>query len=178
MYGKIFESLFQGSMVGKGALWFAVWSYVIATQRPDREVGSQVHINPKLLAAILGEPEMAVREVVEELCAPDAESTTKDEDGRRLVRMGEFSYRVVNGAKYRAIRDEAMRRVQNREAQRKLREKAKAKWKLPKNGKPLPGEVAFVEAVNEGAIPLEQDRLVEESLPQAFHGWNVSGPIS
>jgi hypothetical protein len=29
MYGKIFESLYRGSMVGKGSPMFAVWGYVI-----------------------------------------------------------------------------------------------------------------------------------------------------
>lgn len=125
MYGKIFSSMFEGSMIGSGSPVFAVWSYVIANMMPDREVGTQVELNPKLLAFILGETEATVIGAIEKLCAPDNHSRTKEKDGRRLIRLGEFSYQVVNGAKYRDIRDEATRREQNRAAQERFRKKKK-----------------------------------------------------
>lgn len=125
MYGKIFESLYAGSMVGQGALMFAVWGYVIANMKPDKDVGAQVEINPRLLCAILGEEQADVASVVEKLCAPDPDSRTKDEEGRRLVRIGQFSYRVVNGPKYMSIRNEEARRAQTRQATERWREKAK-----------------------------------------------------
>lgn len=110
-------------MVGAGATVFALMSYVIARQVPDRTVGSQVELNPRLLAFILGEPEVEIVKAIEYLCAPDPESRSKAEGGRRLVKLGPYSYQVVNGAKYRAIRDAEARREQNREAQRRFREK-------------------------------------------------------
>lgn len=125
MFGKIFESVFEGSMVGAGSHVFAVWSFVIANQRPDRELGSQVDINPKLLAVVIGEKQERIQEAIDFLCQPDPESRTLGEGGRRLVRVGQFSYRVVNGAKYRKIRNEEERRVQNRDAQARYREKRK-----------------------------------------------------
>lgn len=157
MYGKIFESMFQGSMIGAGSHVFAVWAYVIANMRPDREVGAQVDLNPKLLGFILGEEEERVRGAIEYLCRPDGESRTPDEQGRRLVQMGEYAYRVVNGAKYRAIRDEETRRRQNREAKRRERER--------KRGHPLPGERAYVEALKRGDG--DGDSIVEANLPQS-----------
>ena len=110
-------------MIGAGAVVFAVWGYVIACQQPDRSVGSQVDLNPKLLAFIIGEPEEQVIKAIEYLCSPDEKSRTKEQDGRRLIRIGEFSYQVVNGKKYTDIRNEAERRVQNRESQQRFRDK-------------------------------------------------------
>lgn len=127
---------------------FAVMGYVIAKQVPDKSVGSQVSLNPKLLAAIIGEEEKAIEKAIEFLCSPDTKSTSKKEGGRRLVRLGEFDYQVVNGEKYRAIRDEDQRRQQNREAQSRFRAKNPQTNRKP--GTPLPGETAFVKGVEEG----------------------------
>lgn len=110
-------------MVGAGSTVFAVMGYVIAKQEPDRQVGSQVTLNPVLLKAILGDELEAVEKAIEFLCAPDPQSNSPDKDGRRLVKIGQFAYQVVNGAKYRAIRDEETRREQNREAKRRQRSK-------------------------------------------------------
>ena len=123
MYGKHFASMYEGSLYGSGAVVFAVWGYVIACQVPDREHGSVVTLNARKLADTLGEEVADVESAIEFLCRPDERSTTKEDEGRRLVKLGEFEYRVVNGAKYRAIRDEEERRRQSREAQRRLREK-------------------------------------------------------
>lgn len=139
MFGKHFGSMYEGSMIGAGAVVFAVMGYVIAKQVPDRKVGSQVALNPKLLAAILGEKEVEIEKAIEFLCAPDPNSRTKENGGRRLVRIGQFDYQVVNGAKYRAIRNEEVRREKNRESQARFRERHALK-----KGTPLPGEIAAV----------------------------------
>jgi hypothetical protein len=154
MYGKHFDSMYEGSMIGAGSVVFAVWGYVIANQKPDRVVGSQVDINTKLLAFILGESEKDVEKAVTFLCSPDSKSRSKAEDGRRLMRLGEFTYRVVNGAKYHAIRDEEARREQNREAKRRER---------LKNGTPLKGEDEYVRAVKSGD-DAAADRIVGRGL--------------
>lgn len=157
MFGKAFASMYEGSMVGAGSHVFAVWNYVIAKQEPDRVVGSQVRLNPKLLAAIIGDSEERMREAIEFLCAADPESTTKCKNGARLVRIGEFDYQVVNGAKYRAIRDDEERRRQNREAKRRER--------MSKgSGTPLPGEERFVEADADGDIA-RADEIASENIP-------------
>jgi len=161
MYGKHFASMYEGSMVGSGSHVFAVMGYVIAKQVPDREVGSQVTLNPVLLSAILGESQERVEEAITFLCAPDKRSQTPDQDGRRLVKIGQFDYQVVNGAKYRAIRDEEERRAQNREAKR--RERAK---KVAKNGTPQKGEVSAVKAEELGHTAVA-DRINEESQKSA-----------
>ena len=142
MYGKHFSSMYSGSMVGAGAIIFAVMGYVVANQKPDRQVGSQVELNPKLLAAILGEKEVDVVEAIGFLCAPDENSRTKVQDGRRLIQVGQFDYQVVNGKKYLEIRHEDDRREANRIN--------KAMGRARKKGLPLAGEASYLAALRAG----------------------------
>lgn len=116
---------------------FALMGYVIGNMKPDKTVGAQVTLNPVLLSTIFGEPESRVNEAINYLCSPDPKSTSPEEEGRRLIRVGQFAYRVVNGAKYTAIKNEEERREANRRRQERYREKKK----VPKN-KPLNGEIA------------------------------------
>ena len=114
-------------MVGAGASVFAVWGYVIAHMRADGKPGehkeAQVDLNPKLLAFILGETEEEMERVISLLCGPDPKSRTPDEEGRRLIKVGQYAYRVVNGAKYMDIRNAEDRREYFREAKRRERER-------------------------------------------------------
>ena len=128
MYGKHFASMYTGSMFGKKAVVFAVWGYVISNLRPNRRDGQcYVELNPALLASTFSDTEASILEAIEVLCAPDPASRTQVEDGRRLIRLddrpiaGPSQYRVVNGPKYRAIRDEEERREYLREAKRRSR---------------------------------------------------------
>src|SRR5689334_9730282 len=105
MYGKAFASMYTGSMVGSGAVVFAVWGYVIANMEPDKTVGMQVELNPRYLAGVFGEPAEAIALAIEKLCSPDPESRSKEQEGRRIIRIGQFAYQVVNGVYYREIRD-------------------------------------------------------------------------
>ncbi len=120
-FGKHYSSMYLGSMIGAGAVVFAVMGYVISNQVPNFEGDMIVELNPKLLGFILGEPPEDVASAITFLCSPDPGSRTKTEDGKRLLRDGEFSYVVVNGRQYRAMGDPARRREQNREAKRRER---------------------------------------------------------
>lgn len=139
-------------MIGRGSCFFAVWGYVISHMMPDREVGTQVELNPDLIAFVLGEAKGKVEQAIGEMCQPDIKSRTKELEGRKLVKLGEYSYRVVNGEKYRAIRDEEKRREQNRVAQEKFRKKEKKlKGDTGKvSGKYLTNEKRFIEAEESG----------------------------
>ena len=131
-------------MVGSGSPTFAVWSYVLANMKPDKFVGAQVELNPKLLAFLLGEKEEEVIKVVTKLCSPDQNSRSREQDGRRMVRLGEFTYQVVNGAKYRAIRSADERREYHRDYQRKRRGKVAQPDGKPGNMPNIPFEVPAV----------------------------------
>lgn len=143
-------------MFGAGAVVFAVMGYVIANQEPDRVVGSQVELNPKLLAAILGEPVKDVEKAIEFLSAPDKESRSKEEGGRRLVKIGQFAYRVVNGKKYLEILDRAERREYQRIKQ--------AEYRAKKNGKLGPGEALLSKMDEIGASPAQRERVENEIM--------------
>ena len=118
MYGKTFESMYDGSMIGTGLNVYGVWNYVIAKTR--RGV---IELNPKLLAFILGGDQAEIESAIEFLCSPDTKSRSKEEEGRRLVKEGEYQYRVVNWKLYDGIKSESDRREYNRVKQAEYRAK-------------------------------------------------------
>lgn len=154
MFGKHFASMYQGSMVGSGCHVFALMGYVIANMKPDEQVGAQVSLNPVLLATIFGEPLDRVTAAIDFLCAPDPHSTSPEEGGRRLVKVGQFDYRVVNGAKYLKIRNEEERREANRLRQQNWRKK---KEKTDR-------ERRYEEALQNGDTATA-DKIAAEGLP-------------
>lgn len=126
MFGKYFASTFTGSMVGAGADMFAVWGYVVANT-----IASQVELNPRHLAPILGMTPEAVERCIEKLCAPDSKSRSKTANGCRLVREGEYAYFVPNHEAYRRVRDENDRREYNRLKKAESRERESKHVKTP-----------------------------------------------
>jgi hypothetical protein len=116
MYGKHFASMYTGSMVGAGACVFAVWGYAIA-----HAYGGRIELNPKLLAAIIGEPEQAIRDAIAKLTEPDDESRSKTCDGRKLIKEGQFQYFMPTWEHYQRLTRESDRREYNRMAQQKHR---------------------------------------------------------
>lgn len=118
MYGKAYESMYEGSMVGAGAAVFAVWNYCIAKNREGF-----VELNPRLVGFILGETEGVVREAINKLCSADTESRSKECEGRRLVKDGEYQYRMVNWGKYFGLKSATDQREYNRLAQARHRAK-------------------------------------------------------
>lgn len=113
--------MFTGSMVGAGPTVFSTWLYILSHSKPP----GIVEVNPKVLAFLIGAEESDIEAALEFLLSPDPKSRSKEEDGRRLLREGEFQYRIVNWEKYNAIRNEEDRRQQNRIAQAKWRKRSK-----------------------------------------------------
>ena len=122
MFGKFFASAFTGSMFGAGPDVFAVWGYVIANTHD-----SQIELNPQMLAAVIGTTPERIAAAIAFLCSPDERSRSKNEQGRRLVREGEYAYRVPNFAAYRAIKNEDDRRAYNRAKKAEQRQRDRAK---------------------------------------------------
>lgn len=129
MYGKAFETMYEGSMVGAGLNVFAVWNYCISKNR-----SGLVELNPKLLAFVLGGKVEDIVSAVDFLTRADPESRSKECEGRRLVREAEYQYRMVNWAEYDGIKSIEQLREYNRrkQAEYRAREKLK-KWKKPMN---------------------------------------------
>jgi len=172
MYGKIFSSMYKGSMVGSGAVVFAVMGYVISEQRPPDFV---VELNSKLLSAILGEPEEAIQKAIEKLCAPDPGSRTDKEEGKRLIKVGAFTYHVVNGEMYHSIRNYEERKAYNRDAQAKYREKKKQEGVVV----PEPKETTkrFQKPAKQELIGAGLDEKNAEKFLNHYesNGWRVGG---
>lgn len=109
MYGKHFESMYEGSMYGAGVSVFAVWGYIISHAR-----NGYIELNPRKLADTLGGTQDQILEALEFLQAPDPNSRWKEEEGRRLVKEGEFQYRMPSWDKYQSIKSDQDRREYNR----------------------------------------------------------------
>lgn len=123
MYGKLFASLYQGTLRGN-ADCILVFTNLIA----HMDSGCWVDKHPRAIADEVGISVDRVRAALDELERPDPDSRSKEEDGRRIVRIDEhrdWGWLVVNGKKYRAIRNEEERREQNRAAQARWRNKNK-----------------------------------------------------
>ena len=127
MYGKHYESMYEGSMYGAGVAVFAVWGYVISHAREG-----VLELNPKRLADTLGGSVEEIVEAIKKLDAPDMESRHKECGGRRLVKEGEFQYRVPSWRYYQELKNAEDLRRYNREAKRRSR---------ARRGPPLTGEV-------------------------------------
>jgi len=121
MYAKIFTSIYQGTLRGN-THGLVVFTNLLA--HADAE--GWVDIHPRAIAEEVGLPIDDVKAALLMLESPDPESRSPDMEGRRISRIDEhrdWGWRIVNHAKYRAIRSEEDRREQNRLAQARWREK-------------------------------------------------------
>ncbi len=123
MYGKIFASMYEGSMVGAGPVVFAVWGYCIA----KADVDGTVLLNPNLLAPIIGTSKIEIEDAIKYLESPDQYSKNPEHDGRRLLHQTGHLFFVVSHEVYRSIKSNEDRREYMREYQRKRRAKAETK---------------------------------------------------
>ena len=123
LYAKLFTSIYQGTLRGNSH-GLLVFTNLLA--HCDKDGIADIH--PRAIAEEVGLTSEQVRAALDVLESPDDESRSPEEQGRRIIRMDEhraWGWRVVNYAKYRAIRNEDDRREQNREAQARWREKNK-----------------------------------------------------
>lgn len=119
MYGKIFASLYQGTLRGN-AHAILVFTNMIACS--DRLGNVDKH--PRAIADEVGLTVDEVRAAIAYLSAPDPESRTSLEEGRRLLPLEPgrtWGWRIVTHSKYRAMVREEERREQWRVAQAKAR---------------------------------------------------------
>jgi hypothetical protein len=125
MFGKSYESMYEGSMIGAGINVFAVWNYIITKAR-----SGHVEVNPKLLAFTLGGEEKEIEEALKFLCQPDPNSRSKLEGGRRIIKEGQFQYRLVNWEHYQRIRNAEDQREYNCGKQAEYRAKRRGETEI------------------------------------------------
>jgi hypothetical protein len=115
IFAKIFSAMFDGSMYGAGSDVFAVWTWLLT----KCDYTGHIEVNARKLAGEIGASVEAIEKAIAFLEKPDPYSRGKEEDGRRIVREGEFLYRIVNYESYRDIRDAESKREYDRTYQRK-----------------------------------------------------------
>ena len=122
-YGKIWKTMFTGSLYGAGPTAFAVMTYAVASA----DVRDRIDLNPKMLASIIGTSEEDIVSAIEFLCGEDPDSRTKNENngkvGARLVKEGEYQYHIPNRAKYCMMQNERDAQKVSRRSSRKYRAK-------------------------------------------------------
>lgn len=120
MYGKLFASMFDGSL-GRGP-----WQAIVALQQlvilSDQD--GVVDMTAETVSRRTTIPLEIIEMGIEALLLPDPDSRTPDEDGRRIVPLVDgraWGWRIVNHKQYRDIRTAADRRDYHREYYRKNR---------------------------------------------------------
>jgi hypothetical protein len=129
MYGKLFASMYDGSLYGN---WQALVTFqqMIVLCGPD----GVIDMTPQALAARTSIPLDVIQAGIKVLEAPDQYSRTPDEDGRRIERLDDhrpWGWRIVNYRKYRLMVDAETVREQNRVRQQRRRDKLAAKSDEP-----------------------------------------------
>ena len=123
MYCKLFASLYQGTLRGRSNE-ILVFTNLLAHATKEGDVDKHFRAIAEETGLTLDE----VKAAIEVLESPDEESRSPEAQGARLQRIDEhrvWGWRIVNYAKYRAIRSEEDRAEQNRLAQARWREKHK-----------------------------------------------------
>lgn len=167
MYAKLFPELYTGSMVGAGCVVFAVWPYALA----NCDAEGYVELNPKLLAMVLGASVQEIEQAITFLMRPDPDSRSKTEDGRRVVKEGQFLYRIVNYAKYREIRDKQDRREYQREWDRENRPSGHKRTSSPTQSDSSPTQSDTVRHSPTGPTKAEVEEDINPPTPLGGVGW-------
>lgn len=126
MYGKIFKSMYQGSLLGAGANVYAVWGYVIANA-----YDSMVELHPVFVSQTLGMTRKDFDKTIKKLSEPDPDSRCQDHEGRRLIHMHEYWYMVPSWTHYQKLASEESRREYMRNYMRSKRGDSESKTKEP-----------------------------------------------
>lgn len=132
MYGKIFESMYDGSLATVGP-WQALVTFQQMIVLADR--WGVVDMTAESLSRRTTIPLDIITPGIAALEQPDSHSRDPGLDGRRIVRLREntaWGWRIVNHAKYRALRTAEERRAYQREWQ--SRKRAQDKRTAPGNG--------------------------------------------
>jgi len=124
MYGKIFETIFDSSIMEEDIETRYVWHCMIVLA----DVDGNVDMTEEALARRINVTVSTVSTAVHRLTQPDPRSRSADEDGRRLILLDErrsWGWHLVNRERYRDIRSPLDRRDYFREQKRRKRAEIK-----------------------------------------------------
>lgn len=122
MYGKIFESIYEGSLYGQ---YEAIVTFQALIVLADED--GLIDISPQALSGKTSIPLEVVRKGLKVLQQSDPHSRSPSEDGKRIVLLDEdreFGWRIVNYEYYRNLARRADTREKSRERKRRERERS------------------------------------------------------
>lgn len=123
MYGKIFSSIYDGTL---GENWQALITFQQMIVLCDAD--GHIDMTASALSRRTGIPIEHIQTGIEILEAPDPFSRTEGDEGKRIVRIDAhkpWGWKIVNHEKYKALQDADTVRAQTRERVRKCKEKKK-----------------------------------------------------
>ena len=171
MYAKLFASIYQGTLRGN-THGLVVFTNLLA----HADASGWVDIHPRAIAEEVGLSLAEVQKALLELEAPDPDSRSPEQEGRRILRMDEhrsWGWIIVNHGKYRAIRNEEDRREQNRLAQKRFRDKKLEDSKHSKPRKPMSAQAeaeaeAEAEEINTKKSRAPRPASKKTQMPENF----------
>lgn len=121
MYGKLFASLYDGTLATKGP-----WQAIVAFQQfiALADAAGHVDMTAEAISRRTTIPLRIIRIGIAALEQPDPDSRTPDEEGRRIVRLSDtrdWGWRIVNHEHYRKLRSTEERREYMKQYQREHR---------------------------------------------------------
>lgn len=123
-FTKLDEALFESSLCAAGAVPFAVFMLLLAKAKPPDGVA---RVSSSAIAGVLRITDEECLKAFAVLQAPDRESRSLENEGRRIERV-DGGWLILNYWKYRVMRDPDTRREQNREAAKR--------WRAKRDGEP------------------------------------------
>ncbi len=156
MYGKIFASLFTGSMRGKGDLQL-VFTYMISNATEE----GICDFTPQCISDATGKPIDLIERCLTELESPDEMSRTRSDDGRRIRKLDPsrpWGWHIINYQMYRSIA--------TREAMKEAERLRKRDYRMRTSGQ-CPGQIrdnTGPSAYDNASDYSEEDKSVREGV--------------
>lgn len=102
MYGKLFDTMFEGTLYGH-------WEAIVTLQQMIilADSSGNLDMTPQVLSGRTSIPLEIIQKGIKELSDPDPDSRTPGAEGRRITLLDEhrtWGWHIVNHAKYQAIR--------------------------------------------------------------------------
>ncbi len=166
MYGKIFESMYDGSLFGN-------WEAIVTFQQMIVicDSGGIVDITPQALAARTSIPLKHIKNGIEFLEQPDKHSRSPTEDGRRLIRIDNersWGWQIVNHSYYRQLSSRQDKREKDRGRMAAKRLEAKETKGVAKSRKQslVVADVAYADADAKCSTQDTKKNTTARSRPQ------------
>ena len=162
MYGKIFESMYDGTLYGQ---WEALITFQQMIVLADKE--GFVDITPPALSARTSIPLDIIQKGIEILESDDPYSRTEGQDGKRIERISDerpWGWVIVNYKKYlkMASREDKLRNDRERIARKRAAEKGNNNTGVADSRNESQG------VVNVAYVDVDVDKDIKESNKEKF----------